>query len=169
MRGWVFRLQLLLALASAVIVRPESRGTHDHILLSQIRDSTNLEGQVSVLISWGTGWPGYTPRHWVSFSPSPRTRWATVEVFDPASKRDARLFAADTRYIASARTPQKTPPNSYSIVTWRSCRHVPRKEHRLPLFLQCIVLHSCYLRIAVSLAPQYWLSADMPHYIPVRT
>ena len=38
MRRWVCRLQLNLALASAVILRSESRGTHDHILLSQIRD-----------------------------------------------------------------------------------------------------------------------------------
>jgi hypothetical protein len=38
MRGWVCHLQLLLALASTVILRCESRGTRDHILLSQIRD-----------------------------------------------------------------------------------------------------------------------------------
>jgi hypothetical protein len=50
-REWVCRLQLLLILASAVILRSESRGTHDHILLSQIRDSPNLEGQVPVFIS----------------------------------------------------------------------------------------------------------------------
>jgi hypothetical protein len=50
-RGWVCRLQLLLVLASAVILRSDSRGTHDHILLSQIRDSPNLEGQVPVCIS----------------------------------------------------------------------------------------------------------------------
>jgi hypothetical protein len=37
-RGRVCRLQLLLALASAVILWSESRGTRDHILLSQIRD-----------------------------------------------------------------------------------------------------------------------------------
>jgi hypothetical protein len=49
-RGRVCRLQLLLALASAVILGSESRGTHDHILLSQIRDSPNLEGQVPVFI-----------------------------------------------------------------------------------------------------------------------
>jgi hypothetical protein len=41
----------LLGLASAVILRSESRGTHDHILLSKIRDSSNLEGQVPVFIS----------------------------------------------------------------------------------------------------------------------
>jgi hypothetical protein len=38
-RGWMCCLQLLLALASAVILRSEFRGIHDHILLSQIRDS----------------------------------------------------------------------------------------------------------------------------------
>jgi hypothetical protein len=37
-RGWVSRLQLLLTLASAVILGSESRGTRDHILLSQIWD-----------------------------------------------------------------------------------------------------------------------------------
>jgi hypothetical protein len=74
-RGWVCRLQLLLILASAYILRSESRGTHDHILLSQIRDSPNLESvrvrvtlrltvsqsvSQSILVSslvWGS-WPG---------------------------------------------------------------------------------------------------------------
>jgi hypothetical protein len=37
-RGRVCRLQLLLALASSVILESESRGTRDHISLSQIRD-----------------------------------------------------------------------------------------------------------------------------------
>jgi hypothetical protein len=50
-RGRVCRLQLLLVLANSVILKSESRGTHDHILLSQIRDSPNLEGQVPVFIS----------------------------------------------------------------------------------------------------------------------
>jgi hypothetical protein len=44
-KGCVCRLPLLLVLVSAVILGPESRGTHDHTLLSQIRDSPNLEGQ----------------------------------------------------------------------------------------------------------------------------
>jgi hypothetical protein len=52
-RGWVCRLQLLLIIASAVILRSESCVTHDHILLSQIRDSPNLQGQIPVFISHG--------------------------------------------------------------------------------------------------------------------
>jgi hypothetical protein len=47
---WVTE-RLLLVLASAVILRSESHGTHDHILLSSIRDCPNLEGQVLVFIS----------------------------------------------------------------------------------------------------------------------
>jgi hypothetical protein len=82
-KGWVCRLQLLLVLASAVNLGSESRGTHDRILLSQIPDSPNLEGQVPS----GTGWLSYTPRHWVPFSSPPTTRRATVEVFEPASTR----------------------------------------------------------------------------------
>jgi hypothetical protein len=50
-RGWVCRLQLLLVLTSARILGSESQGTRDHILLSQILDSPNLEGQVPVYIS----------------------------------------------------------------------------------------------------------------------
>jgi hypothetical protein len=43
-------LQLILAIASAVILRSFSRETHNHILLSQIRDSLNPVGQVRVFI-----------------------------------------------------------------------------------------------------------------------
>jgi hypothetical protein len=41
----------MLALASAVILMSECPGTHDHILLSQVRESPNLEGQVPVFMS----------------------------------------------------------------------------------------------------------------------
>jgi hypothetical protein len=50
-RECVCRLQLLLVLASAIILRSESRMTHGHLLLSHIRDYPNLEGQVPVFIS----------------------------------------------------------------------------------------------------------------------
>jgi hypothetical protein len=51
MRGWVYRLRLLQVLVNAVIIRSDSRATHDRILLSQNRDSPNLKGQVPVFIS----------------------------------------------------------------------------------------------------------------------
>jgi hypothetical protein len=51
MRGSVCSFRLLMVLASAVILGSESRGTHDHILHSQIRDYLNLKGQVPVFKS----------------------------------------------------------------------------------------------------------------------
>jgi hypothetical protein len=51
MGGWVCCLQLLLVLASAVILRSASSGIHDHVLLSRIQESPNLEGQVPIFIS----------------------------------------------------------------------------------------------------------------------
>jgi hypothetical protein len=50
-RGLVCRLQLQLSLASTVILGSESGRTCDRILLYQIRDYTNLEGQAPVFIS----------------------------------------------------------------------------------------------------------------------
>jgi hypothetical protein len=81
-RGWAYRLQLLLGLASTVILRSKSRTTHDHILLSQIRHSPNLEDRVPVFIC---------PRHWVPVSSPPTARRAPVEVFDAASTRHCQL------------------------------------------------------------------------------
>jgi hypothetical protein len=42
---------LLLTLARAVILGSESHGTYGHILLSQVQDSPNLEGQVPIFIT----------------------------------------------------------------------------------------------------------------------
>jgi hypothetical protein len=50
-RERVCHLQLLLVITSAVILGSKSHRTCDHILLSQIRYSPNLEGQVPVFIS----------------------------------------------------------------------------------------------------------------------
>jgi hypothetical protein len=130
-RGWVCRLQLLLVFASEVIPGSESLGTHDHILLPQIRVSPDLEGQIPVFTSPETGWPGYTPRHWVPFSSSPTTRTATVEVFDPV--------AWDPRYTASGRLPSKQFPNNSSVVI----------EVYLPR--HCVAMEVIWLLLAYSL------------------
>jgi hypothetical protein len=50
-RRWDCRLQLMLVLASAFVLRSEYHEPHDHILLSQTRESPRLEGQVPVFIS----------------------------------------------------------------------------------------------------------------------
>jgi hypothetical protein len=87
-RGRVCRLQLLLALAIAVILGSKSRGTHNHILPSQIRDSPRTwRARSPYLYSPGTWCSSYTPRHWVTFSSPPTTRRPTVELYEPASTR----------------------------------------------------------------------------------
>jgi hypothetical protein len=58
--------------------------TQGHILPSQSRDSPNLEDQVTVFICPRNWVAGYTPWHWVPFSPLLTTRKATVEVWDPS-------------------------------------------------------------------------------------
>jgi hypothetical protein len=60
-RGWVCRLQLLLALASAVILGSESHGTRDHILLSQIRDFPFRRPLRLAGLRWRYSTP---PSHW---------------------------------------------------------------------------------------------------------
>jgi hypothetical protein len=77
--GYVCRLQLLLGHVSAVMLRPESRGTHDHIL-PRFEIPPTWRTRSPYLYSPGTGWPGYTHRNWVPFSSFPTTRRATVEV-----------------------------------------------------------------------------------------
>jgi hypothetical protein len=84
-RGWVCRLQFMLVLASSVILGSKSRGPHDHILLSQIRDSPAWKTRSPCLYTPGTGWPSYTSRHWDPVSSPPTTRRATMEIFEPAS------------------------------------------------------------------------------------
>jgi hypothetical protein len=70
----------------------------------------------------GTGWPSYTPRHWVPFSSPPATLRATVEVFDPASTLVSELPGRCPRYI--------TP------------LHEPSRKHRFQQLLYfCIRIH----------------------------
>jgi hypothetical protein len=50
-RGQACNLLLLLGLTSAIPLWSESRGTQDHILLSQFLRLPNLEGQVLLFVS----------------------------------------------------------------------------------------------------------------------
>jgi hypothetical protein len=93
-RGWVSHLQLLLAVASAVILGSGSRGTHDHILLPQIRDPPpHLAGQVPEVYPPGTGWPSYTLRHWVPFSSPPTNCLLITSLHGPHRKHHSSIVA----------------------------------------------------------------------------
>jgi hypothetical protein len=81
-RGRVCHLQSLLVLINAVILAFKSCCTHDHILLSQIRDYPNLENQVPVFISSRDRVAQLHPLAQFFLLP-PVTRRVTVEVFEP--------------------------------------------------------------------------------------
>jgi hypothetical protein len=119
-RGWVCRLQLLLVLASVVILRSESREIHDYILVPPIRDSLQLGGSViCIYIAWKQGDPVITPgtvfpfcrilrlaRLWWRYStPPPR---ATQTTGSP--------------YIAPGRTAHKTSLSLLRVLS------LPRKQ-----------------------------------------
>jgi hypothetical protein len=112
-------LQLPLALARAVNLGPESRGPHGFILLSQIRDSQPA-GPGPRIYPPGTWLASYIPRHWVAFSSPPTTLRAMVQVFEPASTREA-------------------PPTFQDTTHYIQPRHGPRRNHRSSVVVQLLL------------------------------
>jgi hypothetical protein len=96
----------------------------------------------------GTGWPSYTPRHWVPFSSPPTTCRVTMKLFDPASTRGCLAMAAALRYIVSARAAQKT---SLYHGVFSCCRGNNVSTELFPSngcsTVAC--LHSCYLAMVL--------------------
>jgi hypothetical protein len=97
-RGWIYRLQLLLVLASSFILGSESRGTRDHILLSQIRDFPFVASNDSQ----GSG-GGIRPRH------------QTGRILGNVHGLESSL------YSPGADSNENTAPSSSSIVVMDGC------------------------------------------------
>jgi hypothetical protein len=113
-RGRVCRLQLLLALASALILESESRGTYDRILQSQIRDSPNLEGRIYIPRN---RWPSDTLRHWVVSRSNLFYDWrftANQFVLAPSLLRSSSF----SLYILGADPIENTVSKSSSLVVY---------------------------------------------------
>jgi hypothetical protein len=83
--------ELLLGFATAAILGPESRRTHDHILLFHLRLPQPGGPGPRISIPQEHGGPvSYTPWNWVPF-PSPLTTLrSAVEVFEPASTKEKK-------------------------------------------------------------------------------
>jgi hypothetical protein len=123
--------KLLLALASAVILGSESRSTHDNILLTKIRDSNNLFGQVPAFIF---------PRNRVAQLYPQALGFFFVSSYDSQGYGGGirtRLYVGYSQldgyssYIASGRTQQKTPFLTVPL-SWVTCSF-PRKRVYRPL------------------------------------
>jgi hypothetical protein len=108
-RGWVCRLQLLLVSPAQSFSGPSPARLMTILYCLTFETPPTWRPRSQYLYASGTGWPGYTPRHWVPFTSPPTTRRATVEVFDPSSTWSGSSAVMTTpRYIARARTSQKT-------------------------------------------------------------
>jgi hypothetical protein len=90
------------------------------------------------------------------FSSPPTTRRVTVEVFDPASTRvHCHLGSWSSLYGLGTDPTENTSPNTFPIVAPRSDRHRPHREHHFEQLFLCCMLHSRYLAMTLSLAPQF--------------
>jgi hypothetical protein len=110
-RERVCRLQLLLGLATALNLGSESHGALDHILLSQIRDSPNLEGQVPVFIFPRNRVAQLYPQALGSlFVASYDSQGYGEDIRTPSTRGTCLCLppATDSRYIAAPRTKEKT-------------------------------------------------------------
>jgi hypothetical protein len=108
----------------------------------------------------GTGWPGYTPRHWVPFSSPPTTRRATVEVFDPASTRDLTESQSESKLLYDWRftanqfvlmtSPLRLKASNF-IVQLNTCGYSPYVTSSLTRGLACPLQLLLGLASAVTL------------------
>jgi hypothetical protein len=74
-RGWVCRFQLLMVLASAVILGSGPARLMTIFYCLRFETSPTWRARSPYLYPPGTGWPSYNPRHWVPFSSPPRGLW----------------------------------------------------------------------------------------------
>jgi hypothetical protein len=102
MRVWVCRLQLLWPSPAELFSGPSPA-----FYCLRLETPPTWKAMSPYLFPPATGWPSYTPRHWVPFSSLPMTRRVTVEVFGPVSTRDrckdiayTFLYTVDLHYIA---------------------------------------------------------------------
>jgi hypothetical protein len=136
------------ALASAVISRSESQRTHDHTLLSPIRDSLNREDRVPYLYSPGTGWPGYTPSTWFPFLRLLRLaglRWRY------STQPPHGIVYWDLNF-APLITPRRGPTEDTTLLLLRACLlGFPRDRYSAsPLAWWMLPSNSCYLIVCFA-------------------
>jgi hypothetical protein len=149
-RGWVCRLQLLLTLTSAVILRSESHGTCDHILLSQIRDFPFRRLLRLAGSRWRYSTPELSSKLCPVYDPLARTTWKSHHCYCCGSTVAAQT-CSPRRCVATAatRTTENTASNNFSIAVLQSFPWEPVcLGRRYPAAAAC----TCLLRICCPAA-----------------
>jgi hypothetical protein len=101
----------------------------------------------------GTGWPGYTPRHWVPFSSPPTTRRATMEVSNMSPHGRLTSRTNSPLYIVQTRTAH-TIKLFFHYCLFSRCRETACL-HSCFLATTFACLHSCYLITGLHVTIQY--------------
>jgi hypothetical protein len=96
-RERVCRLQLLLVLASAVILGSESHGTRDHTSLSQIRESPTWRARSPYLYLPRNRVTHLQPQALGSLFVAFTTRRVTVAIFEPACTRGTLIISSQSQ------------------------------------------------------------------------
>jgi hypothetical protein len=101
-RGWVCRLQLLLSSPAQSYSDPSPAGlmTIFYCLRFEIPPAWRIRSLY--LYPPGTGWSGYTPRHWVPFS-SPRG-WVSYITTDAQIYENSVRTSQETHYVSAAKS-----------------------------------------------------------------
>jgi hypothetical protein len=149
MRGMGCRLQLILVLASALFSGPSPAGLMTKFHCLRFETPPTWRARSLYLYPPRTDWLGYTPKHWASFSSSPTTHRATVELFDPAS----------TILVLVIKPRDGPHKNVFSIIT---CFLVVGET----------CPQSCFLARAAMLSPVYtvvtWQWVYMSQYVNMK-
>jgi hypothetical protein len=150
----------------------ESHGTRDHIWLSQIRDSPNLEGQDPIFVSPRNRVAQLYPRalgslfvaSYYSKGYGGGIRHHLPSIHINLSLLTHTLMAAGPCYISPVCTAQKTPLATVILLLHA---YLLRQSHdvywAIAWQLACLQSHS--LATVVSAAFPILLSADMPQYL----
>jgi hypothetical protein len=156
-REWACRLQLLLVLASAVILVSESCGTHDHILLSRIHHQPGgpgphiyiLQEQGGPVIPPGTGFP-FQCLLWLA-----ELRWR-YSYLPPRGGPNWLQLLTGPGYNTLAQTMQKTSLALLlcSLVVMETC-----------LFAELLLSNDCCIVACFVVTAQQWVY--MPQYCDV--
>jgi hypothetical protein len=128
---------------SFMVQSPSALVTIFYCLRFEIRPTWVSTSQY--LYTLGTGWPSYTPRHWVPFSSPPATRRATVEVFEPASTRESATIVLKLTSRHGRRrenTFRALYPSNSSIII-EMCSRLPLQKNDNFYCCQCSLPREC--------------------------
>jgi hypothetical protein len=136
-KGWVYNLLSQFA----VYLGFKSRRTHYHILQSHLRLPPTRRVRPTYLYPPGTGWPSYTPRHWVLLQGS--TRGLNTTHYGTSQSQSYIMTDGQSASLSCCRASIWDPPPIFLfllIIIFRQLRRPLWREVWLVVFSFCWAL-----------------------------